>query len=119
MLTSLPPKTLCQRDGAFLHHICEVQALLVENLSYFCIEKGGPTNWLACSSNIIPLGFSLWEYVKNKVYSTRVRSVAQLKRRITSAICSVRADVLQNIWKIFGERLNKVVRRNGGHIEHL
>lgn len=119
MLPSLPPGTLFQQDGAPPHYSREVRALLDEKLPDLWIGRAGSTNWPARSPDLTPLDFFLWGYVKDKVYSTRVPNVTQLKRRITSAIRSVHAEVLQNVWKNLDERLNEVVRQNGGHIEHL
>ena len=119
MLPSLPPGTLFQQDGAPPHYSREVRALLDEKLPDLWIGRAGSTNWPARSPDLTPLDFFLWGYVKDKVYSTRVPNVTQLKRRITSAIRSVHAEVLENVWKNLDERLNEVVRQNGGHIEHL
>lgn len=45
--------------------------------------------------------------------------VTYLKRRVISAICIVRAYMLQNVCKTFAKRLTEVVRQNGGPIDHL
>lgn len=50
------------------------------------------------------------EYIKDKLYSTSVHNVKPMKRRKTSANCSVAADAFQNVWITLDDRLNKVVR---------
>lgn len=54
-----------------------------------------------------------------KVYRNHVPNKRQLKRRITSATCSVRTDVHQKVWKSNDKKVNEDVRQNDGHIEHL
>lgn len=61
----------------------------------------------------------LWRYVDDYAYSANFSCVTQLKVRITCAFRSVRADVLQNVWRPLDKRLNGFVRQNGGHIQHL
>lgn len=57
--------------------------------------------------------------MKDRVYRTRVTSITNLKRRITTAIREIQTDILKNVWNNLNERLNTVIRQNGGHIEHL
>jgi len=46
-----------------------------------------------------PLEFFLWGYVKDKVFSTPVPDITNLKARITDAFATVTEDMLENTWR--------------------
>jgi len=46
-----------------------------------------------------PLDFFLWEYVKDKVFSTPVPDITNLKARITDAFATITEDMLENTWR--------------------
>jgi len=43
-----------------------------------------------------PLDFFLWRYVKDKVFSTPVPDITNLKARITDALATIAEDMLEN-----------------------
>ena len=45
------------------------------------IGRDGPTPWPPRSPDITPVDFFLWGYVKNKVFSTPVPDITNLKAR--------------------------------------
>jgi len=45
-----------------------------------------------------PLHFFLWGYVKDKVFSTPVPDIKNLKARITDAFATISEDMLENTW---------------------
>jgi len=51
------------------------------------------------SSDITPLDFFLWGYVKDKVFSTPVPDITNMKARITDALATVTEDMLENTWR--------------------
>jgi len=58
-------------------------------MQYF--QTGGlgemvPTPWPPRSSDITPLDFFLWGYVKDKVFSTPIPDITNLKARITDVL---------------------------------
>jgi hypothetical protein len=50
-------------------------------------------------SPVTPLFFFLWEYVKDKVFSTPVPEITNLKARITDAFARITEDMLENTWR--------------------
>ena len=46
-----------------------------------------------------PLDFFLWGYVKDKVFSTPVPDITNLKARITEAFATITEDMLGNAWR--------------------
>ena len=119
MLPDLPQGIIFQQDGAPPHYSREVRALLDEKLPDSWIGRGGPTNWPPRLPDLTLLEFFLWGYVKDRVFRTRVTSITNLKRRITTAIRTIDTDILENVWNNLNERLNTIIRQNGSHIEHL
>ena len=46
-----------------------------------------------------PLFFSLWGYVKDKLFSTQVPDIRNLKARITDSFATIIEDMLENKWR--------------------
>jgi len=53
-----------------------------------------------------PLDFFLWWYVKDKVFSTPVPDITNLKARLTDAFATVTEDMLENTWREIDYRLD-------------
>ena len=61
------------------------------------------------------LDFFLWGYVKDKVFSTPVPDITNLKARITDAFATVTEDMLENTWREIDYRLD-VLRATKEHV---
>ena len=81
------------------------------------IGRDGPTPWPPRSPDITLLDFFLWGYVKDKVFSTPVTDITNLKARITDAFATVTEDMLENTWREIGYRLDVVRATKGAHVE--
>ena len=81
------------------------------------IGRDGPTPWPPRSPDITPLDFFLWGYVKDKVFSTPVPDITNLKARITDAFATVTEDMLENTWRETDYRLDVLRARKGVHAE--
>jgi len=66
------------------------------------IGRDCPTPWPPRSPDNTPLDFFLLRYVKDKVFSTPVPDITNLKARITDAF----ATVTEDFWRTRGEKLN-------------
>lgn len=119
MLRSLLQVAVFQQNKAPPHYCREVRALLDQTLPALSTGRGPPTRWKCGSLDLTTHDSVLWEYIKNKVHSSHVTNNTPLKRRKTSAICCIRAEVFRNVSKTVDDRLNKVVGQNGGHMVHL
>jgi len=53
-----------------------------------------------------PLDFFLWGHVKDKVFSTPVPDITNLKARITDAFATITEDMLENTWTEIAYRLD-------------
>jgi len=81
------------------------------------IGRDGPTPWPPRSPDITPLDFFLWEYVKDKVFSTPVPDITNLKAGITDAFATITEDMLENTWREIDYRLDVPRATKGAHVE--
>jgi len=82
------------------------------------IGRDGPTPWPPRSPDITPpLDFYLWGYVKDKVFSTPVPDITDLKARITDAFAIITEDMLENTWRETDYRLDVLRATKGAHVE--
>jgi len=70
------------------------------------IERDGLTPWPPQPPDITPLDFFSWGYVKDKVFSTPVTDVTNLKARITDTFATITEDMLENTWREIDYRLD-------------
>jgi len=56
-------------------------------------------------------------YVKDKVFSTPVPDITNLKARITEAFATVTEDMLENTWREIYYRLDVLRTSKGAHVE--
>ena len=61
--------------------------------------------------------FFLWGYIKNNVYVEMVRNMQHLQERNTSAIETVKRDMIQKTLQEIEFHLNVSRATNGAHIE--
>jgi len=64
-----------------------------------------------------PLDFFLWGYVKNKVFSTPVPYITNLKARITHAFATITEHMLENMWREIDYRLHILCATKGSRVE--
>jgi len=64
-----------------------------------------------------PLDFFLRGYVKDKVFSTPVPDITNLKARITGAFTTITEDILENTWREIYYRLDVLRATKGAHVE--
>ncbi|CAF3484969.1 unnamed protein product [Rotaria socialis] len=75
-----------QQDGASAPFSTDVRQYLDNHFPNRWIRRGGPIRWAPRSPDLTPLDFVLWGHVKSNIYKTRVKNVAELKRRINIEI---------------------------------
>ena len=61
--------------------------------------------------------YSLWGYVKNRVYAQKINSMQELKDKIKEAFASISLSTLANVFGAFKRRLEDCEKLAGGHIE--
>ena len=93
----LNDKMIFQQDGVPPQFSKEVRAWLNEKFNGRWISRGGPISWAPRSPDLMPLDFSLWGYIKTKVYKTKVNDIAGLKEKIEQGIKAIK----KRHWKMF------------------
>lgn len=106
-----------QQDGAPPHYKKRVRSALNARFPARWMGRAGPIAWPPRSPDITPLDFFLWGYVKNLVYSEKIRDIDHLRQRIVAAVESVTPDMLTNTWREIEYRLDICRATNGSHIE--
>ena len=106
-----------QQDGASPHSGSDVRWFLYATFPNRWIGRDGPTLWPPRSPDITLLDFFLWRYVKNKVYSTPVPDISNLRARITDAFATITEDIVENTWREFYYRLDVLRATKDVHVE--
>jgi len=81
------------------------------------IGRDGPTPWPPRSPDITPLDFFLCGYVKDRVFSTPVPDITNLKARITDAFATVTEAMFKNTWREIDCQLDVLRATKGAHVE--
>jgi hypothetical protein len=68
------------------HFWMNVTTFLDETFPGRWVERGGPTAWPSRSPDLTPLDFFAWGFIKDVVYSRKVRDMADLRQRIIEAV---------------------------------
>jgi len=81
------------------------------------IGRDGRTPWPPRSPDITLLDFFLCGCVKDRVFSTPVSDITNLKARITDAFATITEDMLENTWRETDYRLDVLRATKGAHVE--
>jgi len=111
------PWIIFLQDGAPPHWGSDFRRFLVATFPNRWIGRDGPTAWPPRSPDITPLDFLLWRYVKDKVLSTPVPDITNLKAIITDAFTTITEDMLENTWREIDYRLDVLLATKGAHVE--
>ena len=119
-LEEFQPWIVFQQDDAPPHWGSHVRRFLDATFPNRWIGRDGPTPWPPRSPDITPpLDFLLWGRVKDKVFSTPVPDITNLKARITDAFATITEDMLGNTWREIDYRLDVLRATKGAHVESV
>ena len=113
MLISLQISAWFQQDGATAHTSVIARDWLNSDLETRLFRI------LQTSHDLSPLDFFQWNYVKEKVFSTRPSSIDNLKIAISEAFALIDQDTLSAVTANFEKRVELCIKQRGGHFEHL
>lgn len=109
------------QDGAPPHYSMAVRQWLQENYPRRWIGRGNeaPQFWPPRSPDLNPLDFYLWGTLKEKVYSSPVLNIDDLRERVTNNMNVIKGAVetLERMRFNFLRRVRACIEANGGHFQ--
>ena len=105
-----------QNDGATSH---TSHASMAKIQSFFGDRVISQAFWPQRSPDLTPPDYSLWGYLKGRVYQNKPRTTDALKANITEEIQAVTADVLARNFQNMARRVQSCLDANGGHFQHM
>jgi len=107
-------------DGATPHFSREVRNFLNYRFPGRWIERGGPHNWPARSTDLSPLDYCVWRWMKELVYSVKVGTRDALLGRILDAADRIRNGQrkLHRATRAVHNRATACVSAGGGIFEN-
>ena len=82
-------------------------------------KKDKGIDWPPYSPDLNPLDFFLWGTLKDRIYSDRPTTIADLKNRISKEIREIPSAMLARTVESFEARLRHVIASEGSHFENL
>ena len=79
----------------------------------------GPTEYPARSSDLTPIDFFLWGYLKDNVYGNKPRTIDALKLEIERQCRDIPNDMFCDVCESLGARYQRCLDNNGHQFEHL
>ena len=106
-----------QQDGASPHTTRWVLARLQALFPGRVLSKGGSVPWPPRSPDLSPLDFFLWGHLKTLVFAQPIRSLRQLRNRISSAVATLPPSTFRRAMAQLPLRCRLCLRRRGDHME--
>ncbi|XP_064469895.1 uncharacterized protein LOC135384630 [Ornithodoros turicata] len=106
-------------DGAPAHRSSPPRAYLDHAFPNQWGGRFGPVPWPARSSDLTPMDFFLWGYVKDRVYVEVTTTLAALKAKITQVCREIPEDMLRRAIENTIRRCRFCVMTQGDLFEHL
>jgi len=78
-----------------------------------------PSLWPPNSPDLNPVDYRVWGVLQERVYRENVRTLDELRQRITEERERMDQRIIDNAVKQWRQRLRACVSANGGHFEHL
>ncbi|GBO05938.1 hypothetical protein AVEN_56079-1 [Araneus ventricosus] len=107
-----------QHDGAPAHKTSSVKQYLVEESGEQIIGYGGFQDWPPLSTDLTPIDFLLWGYLKQQVYATLPPTLQDHQRRITDACANVTPAMLYHVQHEVQARVRMCIVADGEKFEH-
>jgi len=109
------------QDGAPAHRTRVVIAQLTQSFQHRVVALNQPIEWPPRSPDLTPCDFFLWGWLKNKVYVTPPRNIADLRQRIVFHTNELKRNpnFVINSVRAMRTRANECINKNGGQVEPL
>jgi len=107
-----------QQDGA-PHFSLQMRNFLNNTFPERWIGRRGAIEWPPRSSDLSPLDFFFWGYLKDRVYKIKPQNLNDLQVRIIDEVALITPEILQNVQTNFYDRLAHCQTVEGRQFEHL
>ncbi|GFY22557.1 DUF4817 domain-containing protein [Trichonephila clavipes] len=108
-----------QQDGATCHTARATIDLLKDTFGDRLISSFGPVNWPPRSSDLTPLDYFLWSYVKSLVYADKPQTLDHLEDNIRRVIADIRPQMLEKVIENWTSRLDSIRASRGSHMPEI
>ena len=88
-------------------------------LRYRLISRRTENAWPPYSPDISPPDFFLWEYLKERVYQNKPRTIEDLQNNIRREIQQIPTETLHRVLANFSKRINHVIENRGKWFEYV
>jgi transposase len=106
------------QDGAPPHWSLAVRNFLSQTFPNRWMGRGSSNYpWPPYSPDLTPMDFFLWGYIKSRVYTTPVGSVAELRLRISQAFENLHLELVKHAIQSYERRLHLCLERGGESVE--
>lgn len=103
-----------QQDSAPAHRAAATVELLKRDTPDFI----SPDLWPPNSPDLNPVDYSVWGILQERVYSTRIADLEELKRRLLIEWANLDHEIIVKAIQQWRRRLSYCVEACGGHFEH-
>ncbi|GFX40073.1 DUF4817 domain-containing protein [Trichonephila clavipes] len=108
-----------QQDGATCHTARATIDLLKDTFGDRLISRFGPVNWPPRSSDLTPLDYFLWGYVKSLVYADKSQTLDHLEDNIRRVIADIRLQMLEKVIENWPSRLDYIQASRGSPMPEI
>lgn len=108
-----------QQDGATPHTAKQTLKWLEDRFHGRVISLKTNQPWPPHSPDLNPPDFFLWGYLKDRVYTSKPRTIEELKSNITKEIKGISQETCKRVIQNFAVRIRECGNLQGGHMEHI
>ncbi|GFW36423.1 uncharacterized protein TNCV_3713411 [Trichonephila clavipes] len=108
-----------QQDGATCHTARATIDLLKDTFRDLLISRFGPVNWPPRSSDLTPLDYFLWGYVKSLVYADKPQTLDHFEDSIRRVIADIQPQMLEKVIENWTSRLDYFRASRGSHMPEI
>ena len=108
-----------QQDGAPPHFHRNVRTYLDEKMQNKWIGRRGPVEYPPRSPDLTPMDFFLWGFLKDKIYSRKPTTIAEMRVAIEEECAQIPLEMLLDVCKSISSRYEKCIEQNGNQFEYL